>query len=740
MGSIQQLEIEESQPTHDEDDDGFAPLVSASASGTRGTARNTTHQGQKQQQASTLRRRLLPLSLLVGLGVALMMVLGRDGSGTTSSGGEKNPLAEAPYNVDKNITTASSAAASSPDDSPLTAPFGLDEMKQSYADAKEGLYELLRKDYGADAFQKLFLEEDGTTSRGRSYIRSAQTEDDLGWDRLKRKVVIKVLKALENGKHQSRKTARRRRLLQNHQQRQRSARQLSSSDLDNSDWMVPFVWATGGHSAAAGHGNFFNQSYTAYVERATKDVYAAAGLRFEGRNYAMGGHPSGPEIAFCVKEVFGVSQFSMTGSSRLATVHSIEQRAQPFILFLCLMQTDFDVLSWDYGMTDGKKTELSELYFYRAMMNSNHPAAIMLDGKRKGPMKGLLDRGVAALTEVGLESVQKLIPDTEGLNEEQINAMPPYIRSFRCGRQIEKGEPRCQESKFDMSSCPNRRFRTSWHPGWKAQALRGNLVALFLIEVLGDALTDIDGSSDREALLIELESQEQADRQLFLKSMDSQLPDLHTKWLEGTLTEEDGDLIRPLFYRYPNYCHIAQIPAQIRFKGILTETAPVGMFELETGLIDKDAGRTPNRGNQIRLVAAAKDRQRCPVHLNMDHSDYFYIHQKEELKELTIPNDSEVREYGTDQPIKGLISLCDLACSWGKCPAGTILGGVNDKMVNIMVNGQPATSTVAIQKNCYLLRNSGGFLFKPDENGRFTIRIRVNPVGHYVRYSSFAVW
>jgi hypothetical protein len=50
-----------------------------------------------------------------------------------------------------------------------------------------------------------------------------------------------------------------------------------------------FVWATGGHSAAAGHGNLYNESYTAFLERAIKDVFGSIGIEFIGRNYAMGG-------------------------------------------------------------------------------------------------------------------------------------------------------------------------------------------------------------------------------------------------------------------------------------------------------------------------------------------------------------------------------------------------------------------------------------------------------------------
>jgi hypothetical protein len=50
-----------------------------------------------------------------------------------------------------------------------------------------------------------------------------------------------------------------------------------------------YVWVTGGHSASAGHGNLYNETYTVFLERAVKGVFGAIGVEFEGRNYAMGG-------------------------------------------------------------------------------------------------------------------------------------------------------------------------------------------------------------------------------------------------------------------------------------------------------------------------------------------------------------------------------------------------------------------------------------------------------------------
>jgi hypothetical protein len=59
---------------------------------------------------------------------------------------------------------------------------------------------------------------------------------------------------------------------------------------------VKFVWATGGDSVAAGHGNMFNQSYTAMMDGTVSDAFAALGLEFVARNFGMSMHTSAPEL------------------------------------------------------------------------------------------------------------------------------------------------------------------------------------------------------------------------------------------------------------------------------------------------------------------------------------------------------------------------------------------------------------------------------------------------------------
>jgi hypothetical protein len=185
----------------------------------------------------------------------------------------------------------------------------------------------------------------------------------------------------------------------------------------------------------------WRESYTAVMERGVKDIFATVGLNFIGRNYAMGGTSSAPEIAMCVKEIFG---------------------------------TDIDVLSWDTGMTDGKNYAGMQQYFIRAALLPNRPALVALhiagggNSQRRGLMNELENIGLTALVlDPGEESeMTNAIPDTMGLTEEEVAEMPTFVRNFKCGNQIEKGDPGCKDLKWNATMCNSRKFKTSWHPGW----------------------------------------------------------------------------------------------------------------------------------------------------------------------------------------------------------------------------------------------------------------------------------
>ena len=338
-------------------------------------------------------------------------------------------------------------------------------MMQKLLVAKDALAEKLRSRYGS-YYEKIFF--DGPVSRGKALFISGDPSSTKSWSRFQRKLMMKLLMV------------------------QTAAAPIATTDA------VPFVWATGGHSATAGHGNFYDESYTFYLEQAAKDVFKAVGMQMTGRNYAMGGTAAGPEVALCAKEIFG---------------------------------QDVDVLVWDFGMTDGKDIWKQSLYHWRAgLMDKSKPINVAYhaggrnNGQRVKAIKEIEELGLAALisSENVMNAAVEGFPDTLGLTTDEIDKLPEFVRNFRCGNQYEAGDPYCGSEKFNMTLCPDRKFRTSWHPGWKWQAVMGYLAAYFLIEVLDDALKELTTASvaglNPSTLLAELKAAEDVDYAKFLNS------------------------------------------------------------------------------------------------------------------------------------------------------------------------------------------------------------------------------
>jgi hypothetical protein len=253
----------------------------------------------------------------------------------------------------------------------------------------------LHQDYGKDNFEKIFFDKDG-----KLLSFEPVSEDGISTIRLRRKLQIRLLQHHIEGK-------------------------------------ARFVWATGGHSAAAGHGNLYNESYTAVLERDLLQVFPKIGLDFEARNYAMGGQASGPEIGLCVEQIFG---------------------------------NDIDTLSWDFQMTDVYHPLRLLLYTYRANLLANHPPVFTIRGTREGRidlLKGSQKNGITAfyLPDEVIKAQKEGIPGITLDNAKEIDKMPSMVRAFKCGNDLEKGDLGCDDAKYSKEICGDRAGKASWHPG-----------------------------------------------------------------------------------------------------------------------------------------------------------------------------------------------------------------------------------------------------------------------------------
>ena len=179
------------------------------------------------------------------------------------------------------------------------------DVLQLARNGRKRMIQELKKDYGK-YFDEIFIKNTASTDNNNNdddddptfhgmhgYIPNGQSRD-----RLKQKLKLKVLKMMqavrdsesnniygcncfdtttEEGKQQKLKT-----------------KNNNNAGDDGGGDCIPnfyeqYIFANGGHSNAAGHGNKFNESYTAYFTNDVKHVFEAIGIQVKGRNYAMGG-------------------------------------------------------------------------------------------------------------------------------------------------------------------------------------------------------------------------------------------------------------------------------------------------------------------------------------------------------------------------------------------------------------------------------------------------------------------
>lgn len=320
--------------------------------------------------------------------------------------------------------------------------FDLDSLVASVEHEKAAMYDRIRADYGK-YFEGIFLSDDTDP------VIAIGNDHNSTMHIIKRKLKIKVLKAqLAAQEYKASQVSTEGcdcavegsdRFLEQDENKTSAVEDPVEEEEDEDLFFEKYVWATGGHSAAAAHGNLFNESYTAYMTRDLQPVFSALGIDFIGRNYAMGGTRSSPELASCYPQVFGV---------------------------------DVDFFSWDFGMTDGKGWNGMAYYVYRGMIGKNFPPLMALhnggnyrnDGSRALGAPASLGGAALELTKEGTEHRKKATPDTLAASQKEIDEMPEYLRLLKCGDAWEGGDP-CESEKYTIWGCEKRSKQAGWHPG-----------------------------------------------------------------------------------------------------------------------------------------------------------------------------------------------------------------------------------------------------------------------------------
>ena len=481
-----------------------------------------------------------------------------------------------------------------------------------------------------------------------------------------------------------------------------------------------FTWVTGGHSAAAAHGNMLNQSYTVQVGRASSIMFDAVGIDFRSVARAMGGTSSGPEMSLCLDAIFG---------------------------------QDIDVLWWDYGMTDGGKEWLYWLWANQAGMHPTFPALIAYNEK-KGNVHEKLEENGQAVFQLGKEvrNIRAKFPDSSLLPNP--DSLPPGVAWFMCDGSFENSEP-CKERKWKTKPYCGRvsRYQTSWHNGWKDHLFLGSMQSAFLVYLLTEAVEELNNHDSEETPVLsndylkELREENEADQQLFMRS------ELPKDWGEAKAIK-DGK-IWEAFVRGNAVCHSARLPSTARALGLVTGSmkkathVEAGYYEeLELGYENMQGLPEPQPMNSSTapMLTRTSPRQDCAFPMEHDYKDAFVIRESDGWMTDVYPNSAEadvlMKSYGEVEK-QGYVILCTTSCDWGKCPSGFVRTHDIGKILDITIDDRPVVGVTPLLDDCALLHSDSGDTFgdgkKDGRHGQYEMKFRVHGPDHFVYLSSVIV-
>jgi hypothetical protein len=269
----------------------------------------------------------------------------------------------------------------------------------------------------------------------------------------------------------------------------------------------------------------------------------------------------------------------------------------------------------------------------------------------------------------------------------------------------------------------------------KQHALTGNLMALFLVDILLEALQELELSTeDLAARLARLEAVEEADNERFRS--EAPLPRLPT----SVFNPSDFSITANLFQKR-SLCHTARLPSEMRYRGILTgrTTQEFDHFyregmerekadKLMSTMFDEGADVDSIESEEMKLVYSEALRQtRCNATLNIDYPDSFYVGPNEGWKSLKIMTRFEKETYKIDSP-EGLIIVCLVQPNLYRkgFSAREIQVGDMKKhpLVSFRVNGE-AVEALSWIDSCFILNGAQGHYWEIGSDGQYEIEARV---------------
>eukprot|EP00537_Pseudo-nitzschia_pungens_P007589 CAMPEP_0172357806 /NCGR_PEP_ID=MMETSP1060-20121228/2136_1 /TAXON_ID=37318 /ORGANISM="Pseudo-nitzschia pungens, Strain cf. cingulata" /LENGTH=1002 /DNA_ID=CAMNT_0013078649 /DNA_START=148 /DNA_END=3156 /DNA_ORIENTATION=+ len=222
-----------------------------------------------------------------------------------------------------------------------------------------------------------------------------------------------------------------------------------------------FYAVLGGHSAAAGHGNDFQQNRIITFQYLMEPVFDKLGMRLFSRNMAMGG--------------VGTLQFTLAGGD---------------------LYGEMDIVEWDSGMTESGPPV--DLFNKQAILSGERVPFIMNDF-HFDIMKETKGKAWMGAYIPGNYNDKNLFPETTLANA----ASQPYAARWMNEKE-EKYNAVCWEPRKDYTPEKKQNVKpggqAGWHPGNRRHVWSGRKLALILLEALSVAFERWEEGIEKEGV------------------------------------------------------------------------------------------------------------------------------------------------------------------------------------------------------------------------------------------------
>jgi hypothetical protein len=223
-----------------------------------------------------------------------------------------------------------------------------------------------------------------------------------------------------------------------------------------------FTVVLGGHSAAAGHGNHFHQSYVMQFHHIMAPIFARLGVQLITRNLSQGG---------------------------LGTLHNVMGAGS-------LYGNEIDLLLWDSGMTENTPAHI-DLFIRQGLIGGNRVPIVWAGNFEV--MAALHENADVDVGEfgTGMDGIPTI------MNETHAAAVAYAARYMKCDherKEICDNEPRfCASCWLPREDIPNPKdvfdsidpkvgSQVKWHPGWRVHQLVGRVLAFSVLDALQVAI------------------------------------------------------------------------------------------------------------------------------------------------------------------------------------------------------------------------------------------------------------